>query len=127
MSQEEINEGNVLIAKFMGAQPCERGHKDCYHFGSFLHWKAEEFPYYEDWGKLMTVVEKIAEHRYEDGDYVYPRTFGMKDEFGRPMFRFNRYPLFHGKTFREACWYAVVDYIKSKNQIQNEQQNHLQC
>lgn len=71
--------------------------------------------YRGDWGKLMDCVEVIVKEEYEDGDTVYLRTFGQRDEEGNYLVRFNRYGLFRGRSLREALFLAVLDYATHFN------------
>jgi len=74
---------------------------------------------------LMEVIDKIGNiemptDTYKDGDrvfveQVYPRTFGMKDEDGNYMFRFNGFRMFAGKTIIECAYIAAVDFVEFHN------------
>jgi hypothetical protein len=67
-----------------------------------------------DW--LMIAVEELALYRFEDGDFLYPRTFGMfNEETGKYMVRFNRMPLFEDKHLLRALWMAVVNAAEMVN------------
>jgi hypothetical protein len=79
----------------------------------------------ENWADLMPAVTKICNHQYPDyfkfadtrdrtpfEDYAYLRTFGMRDENGLYMVRFNATALFKAETLIEATWLAVVDFIE---------------
>lgn len=116
----ETKSDNELIAEFMGV----RVGIDTYSWrpGCLEPIKAEHLAYDREWGWLMPVVEKISKmptNDSEDDDTFYPRTFGMPDADGRPMFRFNRFHLITAGTLIEAAHSAVVEFIKWYNQSNN--------
>lgn len=76
--------------------------------------------YHSSWEWLMPVIVKICTERFEDGDNSYVRTFGMRDEAGLYMFRFNRGILFHAPTIMEAAYAGVLDYVNWKLQQPKE-------
>src|SRR5690606_29040573 len=86
-----------------------------------LGWNLKYGKYDNSWDWLMPVVEKISKIKMNwEGcepyyDNVYPRTFGMLDNQGRPMFRFNGHSLFVADTLIESVWLAVVDFIEWYN------------
>lgn len=68
------------------------------------------------WDWLMPVIEKISKLPTDDGmDTYYPRTFGMLEQFGEFMFRFNRHSLFTAPTLIEAAFEACVEFIQYHN------------
>ena len=83
--------------------------------------------YQKSWNWLMPVVEKIIQHKYWEEDDInreetaFLRTFGMKDEEGKFMVRFNRCPVFAGNTLLEATYLAVLNFIKNKELCGNTQ------
>lgn len=118
----EVTEQNRVIAEFMGLY-----RSDGQDFGGQERemWfdkrtnirKVDGFlKYHEDWNMLMPIIEKISKIKIEPHeqhiDYHYPRTFGMPDNEGRPMFRFNCGTLFTGETLIEAAHKAVYDFIQ---------------
>lgn len=68
----------------------------------------------------MPVIIKISKIKIDQHeqhvDYYYPRTFGMPDNEGRPMFRFNCCGLFTRETLIEAAHAAVYDFIQWYNE-----------
>jgi hypothetical protein len=110
MKLKDIEEGNVLIAKFMGESipnPVRDG-----EFGLM------DYKYHYSWNEIMPVIEKISSIKFDDFDYAYPRTFGMiSQETGEFMFRFNRYPLFCDSVLLTAAFRAVIDFIQSYNTV----------
>jgi hypothetical protein len=67
------------------------------------------------WDWLMPVIEKIiAEEKFEDGNNIYLRTFGMLSQKGLFMVRFDRYSLFQSKDLFQASFDAVVDFIRNR-------------
>jgi hypothetical protein len=133
MEQTEINEGNKLIAIFMGADmPSCQKDKDGNIVSCTLVYNEVrvvyiisafgEFKFHISWDWLMPVIEKISKipviEATENSDTCYPRTFGMlQDDTGLPMFRFNCCHLYVGETLIEAAWIAVVEFIKSENNL----------
>ena len=110
MTEQDIIDGNLLIAKFMGAAP--HGIADAVRFpNSAKRYFPEHLKYYSSWSWLMPVIERICDLTYEDGEQVYPITFGMKHTDGSYMFRFSRSILCYGKTMQKAAWSAAVDFL----------------
>jgi len=129
MEQNEIIEGNRLIAEFLGWKyEVSDGQLDAYFEGERM-WcdrpKAlhdvllKGFRFHESWNKLMPVVEKVARIPFPDAQYngqtYYPRTFGMIADNGQIMVRINASPVILADTLIEATWLAVVDFIKWYN------------
>lgn len=109
MEQNELLQGNKLIADFMGWQH----HED----SKYDECEMAKLKYHLSWDSLMPVIEKISKvpviGATEQSDTCYPRTFGMlQDDTGLPMFRFNCCHLYVGGTLIEAAWIAVVEFIK---------------
>jgi hypothetical protein len=94
---------NEIIAKFMREfEPFEL--------------KPYQLMYDKSWDWLMPVVEKISKIQYEDGDYSYPRTFGMTSlDTGDWLFRFNRFTLHKNMILFNAVYEAVIEYIEDYN------------
>jgi hypothetical protein len=141
MTTETI-QGNKLIAEFMGFTWDHFPNEEANGW-----WRAKDLsdenlndPYvrrimgesdslfHQSWDWLMPVVEKISLMNYpdepefaDDEDYVpdtaYPRTFGMISRNGQFLVRFNRQPLFEADTLIEAAWMAVVDFVKTYNEL----------
>lgn len=118
MTQKEINEGNKLIAEFIGFEynrslPAHGG-------GVLMTLTIEDCRYHSSWDWLMPVVEKITglkyktdnENVFDNSDTAHLRTFGMKNEAGEFMVRFNRFGLFCSPQLINATWLAVVAFIK---------------
>jgi hypothetical protein len=132
MKQEEIIEGNILIARFMGYKTYkelqtlpeeDKFLSDCF----FMHdnadfnfnWEPESLRYQSDWNWLMKVVEKIESLDYDpkvthtysvdisgNGTTIQPNTWAGE----RWMIRHNK------KNERKMCtWLCVVDFIKFYN------------
>lgn len=132
MSEQKILEGNTIIMIFDGWRKATRGTFDPAHNNGSnlisgyekitetgLSWIREdsiwEMCYHVKWELLFPVVEKILEYKYEDGDTAYLRTFGMRNEEGEKMVRFNRHALFQSESLIKATWLAVVDFIEFEN------------
>lgn len=134
LSPAEVEDGNKIIAEFMCCEKFEfvddfdkdlsgvRVNDSVYPFCSL--------EYHSNWNWLMPVIEKISKIEYDRWenelpfggteliiDTAYPRTFGMLNTQGKPMFRYNRSFLFEANTLIEAAWLATVDFIKRENEI----------
>lgn len=120
----EINSGNKLIAEFMGAEPDDK-YPTLYFIEPHLnHNETHDFyignmRYHTSWDWLMPVVEKICRVKIGDGIetilYAYPRTFGMLNEKGEIMVRFNGFFLHESNSLIDATWKGVVEFIKYIN------------
>jgi len=143
MEQNEIIEGNRLIAEFDGWKLRATPYINSDNI-QFLWWekfregkvirtyhhdilkatgKFEWGTYHSSWEWLMPVVEKISRiplpgdgtRPAESHETFYPFTFGMLSPTGRPMVRICASTLFESDTLIEATWLAVVDFIKWYN------------
>jgi hypothetical protein len=123
-------QGNKLIAEFMGVKVYQKkdGELRVLARNNRDYMLKLWAKYHSSWDHLMPVVEKISLMNYpdeptfaDDEDYVpdtaYPRTFGMISRNGQFMVRFNRQPLFEADTLIEAAWMAVVDFVKTYNEL----------
>lgn len=111
MRSKTLHELNIMIALYMGAKEVNPSSPQSYSMpGKSGVWYG--FDYNTSWTDLMPVIEKISKIKYDDGDSVYPRTFGMMSG-GEYMFRFNRYPLYQSKKLIDAAFYAVIGYLKN--------------
>ena len=63
-----------------------------------------------EWDSVMKRIEEISKFEYDKGNYCFPRTFGMINEKGQYMFRFNRHQLFEEDTLLEAAKLAIEDF-----------------
>jgi hypothetical protein len=119
MTNENVIESNKIIAKFMGEKldpskliSDQTKGKNLWVDLVNMNLKTDISPYNLSYDWLMPVIEKISKLQFQDGEYVYPRTFGMiNKENGKFMFRFNRYRCFEGDTLIEAAYDAVIDYL----------------
>lgn len=127
MEDKSIIEGNKLIGEFMGLQVSVIKDRDLDEKKYVIDLVKsnrynEAFPvaYHCDWSWLMPVIEKISSTKIGDGityvEYAYPRTFGMLNEYGEFMFRFNGFSLHASKELIKAAWLAVVEYIEHMNE-----------
>lgn len=132
MTQKEIEEGNTLIAKFMGKEttpyPFDTKRENTQHWNSPV-WTFEETgigryknPYdpHLEWGRLMPVIEKIGASdfcsysinstqciiRYEERDAT-----GLRIVNGKEVSIYNN----DKKKTLETVWLAVVEFIKWYN------------
>lgn len=110
--------GSALIAQYLGFKEDEKYPtlwiiKDQINQNGNNHFWEGNLKYNESWDWLMPVIEKIiSEEKYEDGESVYLRTFGMIDGHGKFMTRFNRYTLFQADCLIEAAYLAVVNFLR---------------
>lgn len=127
--ESETQKGNRLIAAFMNVDVYNTYEEmQAVPIEKLKPWiLPAQMTYHSSWNELMPVIEKISRieyERWEDElpfggtqtviDTAYPRTFGMLDREGKPMFRFNRCGLFTADTLIEAAWLAVVDFISTE-------------
>jgi hypothetical protein len=105
-------ENNEKIHRFMGADWTKQEFQ--WRPGASSPMTIEHLNHYRtSWGWLMPVVEKISAQKFEDEDTAHLRTFGMINDEGNFMVRFNRQDLFKAKTLLEATYLAVCDYVNS--------------
>lgn len=104
---------NELIHKFTGHD--WRKEQFQWRPGAVTPMTLDHLNYYrKSWDWLMPVVTKIICEKFEDGENVYLRTFGMiNEENGNLMVRFNRHGLFEAETLLEATYLAVCDYVSA--------------
>jgi len=108
------------LAVFLGWTLCPCGNGPAHYKYGPYEWQtveANKMNFSTDWRRLMLVVEKICAHGYEiDEDGVshtaYPRTFGMRDEDGNYMIRFNRSSLHSAPTLIAAVYAACVEWVE---------------
>lgn len=112
-----------LIADYMGYE-----YKDSSIFPMVKADVFYEYAFFDsNWDLLMRVIQKISQFKYEDGETAYPRTFGMPFDNGSHdnditiMVRFNRQPVFHGKTLIKAAYDAVMYFINIYNQNKSQE------
>ena len=101
---------------------------------------AQSFNISENWEWIMEIVVKISEYRYPDyyraesldsamgraslyEDTAQPRTFGMRDEQGNYMVRFNASQLHSAPTLKQAAWMAIVDWISDTMETENTKES----
>lgn len=120
LTQQEIEEGNKLIAEFMNWHyiPAEQlKQADGLFANGTERRKVKDMQYNYDFALLMPAVEKISRLKIGDGveyiDYAYPRTFGMLNaDTGKIMVRLNGHSLHEADTLIEATFRAVIEFIK---------------
>ena len=121
MCEEEYNEGNKLIAEFMGLEKNDFGYwvnKD-YLFGAQLKLFDFELKFHSSWDWLMPVVEKIEKDmdmwiRIER-DYIFVCRF---NDYSGIISSSNTFTHNKGKIY--GVWLAVVEFIKWYNSCQKE-------
>jgi len=115
----EKKESNRIIAEFDGwvYVPTSENEFTNEHYEKSEDWcSINSFIYDTSWNALMPVVEKIITHEYDNGeDHAYLRTFGKSTIDGKFLVRFNRCPVYEGKTLIDATYNAVIDFITSPN------------
>lgn len=108
MREQEIIEGNKLIAEFMGAKIEQGGNDEWYAMdiplpdGTLTGIHLKDLKYNSSWEWLMKVVEKIIPE-------FRPRAVNKK----HPFFLI-QYNLIQANG-KESVWLAVVDFIKWHN------------
>lgn len=119
MSEQEILEGNKLIAEFDGAiftnDDTEAYPQGYLYFQDIGAREAKNLMYNDSWDWIMPVVEKI--HSYTDfwvtiyyrSCKVFPMNRGVEMEI-----------LIEEKPTIEAVWIAVVEFIKWHNKQQGK-------
>jgi hypothetical protein len=120
----ELNESKKMIATFMGWQEMPTNRKDWMlseTIDGIKYAKKQKsvahMEFNTSWDWLMPVIEKISnlEMKYLNvNEYFnpYPRTFGMQDESGLYLFRFNDHCLFSHQNLIVAAYEAVVDFLE---------------
>lgn len=106
--------GNITIAQFMGWKFSKSGKTARRSNGNErgVPYRITDIHYDTHWGWLMEGVDEIVKYQYEDGTTAFLRTFGMQDEDGLFMVRFNRMFLHKGKTLFEATFNAVKEWAE---------------
>lgn len=118
MNTEQIIEGNILIADFMGFQRTEKGSGEVTYKGKgrgVVIW-ASTLEFHSSWDWLMPVVEKIEdtkadEHYYFKFDMINRNEVEITYEDNSVFF----IDSFKTKNKKEAVWLAVVEFIKWYN------------
>lgn len=107
MKQEEIIEGNKLIAKFMGHS------QDDHLYGMVIDDKYYTYTlmkYHSSWDWLMPVVklcwEKTIEFQYDDEEYLH-----ITEDIFHPDYSLSEF--MNGNI--ESIWYRVISFIKWYN------------
>lgn len=126
MSEQEVLEGNKLIAEFMGIKQNDFGHwinKD-HLLGSQSKLFDFELKYHSSWDWLMPVVEKIE----KDTVYDLTTNYDKRYEFigwSAHWFTLNSCNEILGyiedkrfETKINAAWHAVIEFIKLYNLCQ---------
>ena len=106
MSEQEIIEGNKLIAEFIGLEKNDFGYwinKD-YLFNSQLKLFDFELKFHSSWDWLIPCINKIYE---SDWYYKWKDTSGQFEK-----------EIFINTKFIEVTWEQVVEFIKWYNKCQ---------
>ena len=110
MTEQEIIDGNMLIAKFMGAMPHRNG--EIVRFPkSMKGYVPEHLKYHSSWSWLMPVVEKIESDKIARFE-IFDCAVWV---FGLPMVH-PSFTWFSGITEKDkkGCIYlAVVNFLKN--------------
>ena len=107
MTPKEINEGNVLIAEFMGYK-YHGGHNEIWKKSDGEMFRGGESKFHKSWDWLMTVVEKIGRELYQ--------RVTISTTFTRIHTSFANEIEYKNFTVSIECtWLAVVDFIKWHN------------
>ena len=125
----ETKENNKLIAEFLFPEMLDKkaiekngleiGKNMIQKMGVYLN-DYSNSRYHTSWDWLMPVIIKISKLKISleptDIDYAYPRTFGMMNEEGDLMFRFNGFLLHSDKELINAANKATIEYIEWYNE-----------
>lgn len=114
----EINEGNLIIAKFMGD-------KEYVHKAHFKHWMREEaeligiedLQFHSSWDWLMPVVEKIRDLGSIDIVISIKRSVFISWDDGTAYFK---QTLGNGRNSIETTYEAVIEFIKWYNETKED-------
>lgn len=81
-----------------------------------LGWEMGLGDYRTNFHSLMRVVEKICKEKFNDdsNETPYLRTFGMMNDDGDFMVRFNRGHLFTDESLIKATFNAVVEFLRNR-------------
>ena len=122
---------SILIAKFLGWEVYPDGETlkvpnlyPIYNIDDDENtgWISENYKnldFHTRWDWLMPVIEKISrqELKYRNSEETYnpyPRTFGMINDEGKFMFRFNVDQLFIEEQLIDAAYQAVIYFLKNQ-------------
>ena len=122
MSEQEIIEGNKLIAEFMGIKQNDFGHwiNKNHLLGSQSKLFDFELKYHSSWDWLMPVVEKI-ENDLQDSfnvDIINKNQCEIVRNGNEFICGYGFETIYHSKI--KAVYYSVVEFIKWYNLCQKE-------
>ena len=120
MTNEEIIEGNKLIAEFMGGKI--EIHKSLeeeivllgfeWYFTNIHDWSSRNLQYHSSWDWLILVVEKIESMKHPV--YISSNNCTIYQSVGRDHgWIIDKY----GKNKIEAVWLSVIEFIKNYENI----------
>ncbi len=107
-----IEEGNKLIAEFMGGKIAHFNISNEPHFRNLPHGRAillEDLKYNNSWDWLMPVFEKIEKMGAWTDIWQNDDGYGVDVKYNEKYFNTT------GKTKIESVWLAVVEFIKWHN------------
>lgn len=137
MTKNQLTEQHILIAEYDGKKfkpynknlswdiefstykSCEEyiKEKKLIDFIPQLGYQLGVGDYRNNFHDLMRVVEKICKEKFSDNETSYLRTFGMLNDSGEFMVRFNRGRLFEEKKLIDATFFAVVDFLQNNKRL----------
>lgn len=122
MSEQEIIEGNKLIAEFMQAK---NEFSDIYYLPEFGHYfnsygqielndcfRTDELKYHSSWDWLMPVVEKIEKNFWVT---TTTRRGYSAVSIHQPQRAYEKIARVDSENKLEATWKAIVEFIKWYN------------
>lgn len=118
MKENEIIEGNQIIAEFDGKEKCTRcDPEDCgrYKFGDGVYYFPSEMSYHKSWDWLMPVVEKIEELGY--GIEIFRCSSSLSEQ---NKFDDTKYAKCTTSKIK-AVYHIVVEFIKWYNTLTTNQ------
>lgn len=136
MTNEEILNGNKLLAEFMGAKfdNHDNQHQKHWLFPNSLNWYHNTVPgyifkhnlkYHSDWNWLMSVVDKIEDLRYKDIEDNEIQWFVVIGE-GADCRIYHDYSdvdeivVYGAESKIVAAWQAIVEFVRSYLKEENE-------
>lgn len=128
----EIQQHNKIIAEFMGGVYLRKECPFDYHIIEEIKFNKGNHPhipnadystteqlvhlrYHCDWSWLMPVLERLQEVPIGKTEFIYPRTFGMRnEETNQFMVRLNGFSLHQADTLIEAVYSSILEVISQK-------------
>jgi len=119
LTQEEIKEGNKLIAQFMGDY-FDTGLEPSYYIRYNKEYKIEESQYHNSWDWMMPVVDKINGMGKAYSFAIFKSYVSLTVEKGGKVFKdfsfaYSEY-ITATQTGKEAAFKLLVKFVKWENE-----------